>query len=322
MLSKTEEEVEDYSFLPIRYPTLNHFYNLQRRVIWHPEHIDYYGDRDDWDSLEEGPKRLLSFILFFFSQADGVVNENLIENFKKQTSKYKEAKNFYSVQEFMETIHNETYSNLIEAFIRDEDEKKRGRNAIKNIPSIRKIYLWMNKWMNKKIPLLQRVVAFACVEGILFSGAFAPVYWIKKTNKLKALCKANEWIARDEAIHTAFAVALYLLIVRLGDQAKLAEEAFHQIIKEAIEVSEEFIRDAIQVELIGLTSEDMISYVKCVADNLCKEFGYDAIYNVPNGCEWMATISLPNKTNFFEAHVTEYAAGEDKDLTFDVDADY
>jgi len=321
MLSKTKDYT-DYSFLPIKYPTLNAFYKKQRSVIWHPEEIDCKGDRDDWDNLDKEAKKLIKFILFFFSQADGVVNENLIENFKKETSAFKEARNFYSVQEFVETIHNETYSNLIEAFFRDEKKKAKGRNAIMNYESIGKIYLWMEKWMNKEIPLLERVVAFACVEGILFSGAFAAIYWIKKRNVLKALCKANEWIARDEAIHTAFAVELYHVIVASGVE-RLEEERIFEIIKEAVVVSDEFVREAIKVELIGLSADDMVSYIKCVADNLSTEFGYEEIYKVENMCgDWMVIISLPNKSNFFETQVTEYAVGEDDDFVFDINSEF
>ena len=320
MLSKTKDYT-DYSFLPIKYPTLNAFYKKQRSVIWHPEEIDCKGDRDDWDVLDKDAKKLIKFILFFFSQADGVVNENLIENFKKETSAYKEARNFYSVQEFIETVHNETYSNLIEAFIRDENKKKKGRNAIMNYESIGNIYLWMEKWMDNKIPLLERVIAFACVEGILFSGAFAAIYWIKKRNILKALCKANEWISRDESIHTAFAVELYRIIAFETDWLK--ESRVFEIIKEAVSVSENFIREAIKVELIGLSADDMVSYVKCVADNLSKALGCEEIYKVENMCgDWMVVISLPNKSNFFETQVTEYAFGEDDDFTFDTQAQF
>ena len=326
MMSKSNcsikpKDYTDYSFFPIKYPTLHNFWKKQRSVIWHPEHIDYMGDRRDWDTLDEPSIRLITFVLFFFSQADGVVNENLIENFKKETSSYKEARNFYSAQEFVETIHNETYSLLIEAFIRDEEEKRKGRNAIKNIPSIGKIYKWMEKWMNPELPLLERVVVFACVEGVIFSSAFAAIFWIKKRNKLEALCLANEWIARDEAIHTEFAIALYHVLVSDGYKS-LTKDRIYEIVSEAVSASEVFIHDAIPEELIGLSADDMISYVKCTADKLLEEFGYEPLFNVENGCSWMVIISLPRKTNFFEKIVSEYAEGEDGDYTFDTNADY
>lgn len=318
------EDFSKYSYFPIKYPTLERFYQDQKDVFWTPGEIDYSKDRNDWDKLDENTKKFIKFILFFFAQADGIVNENLIENFKKQTSEYKEARNFYAAQEFIEVIHNETYSLLIETFIRDSEEKKKAFNAIKYYPSIRKIAEWMFSWMDKKRNLMERLIAFACVEGIFFSGAFAAVYWIKKKNILPSLCKANEFIARDEGIHTRFAIELYKVMTDVDHKhERLSEETVHKIIKSAMEVAEEFNRDALCVDLIGMNADDMIDYVKCTADTLSSSLGYNRIYKVDNPFEWMLVIGLPNKANFFETRPTEYARQEsDSKQEFDLDIDF
>ena len=316
------EEYFQYSFFPIKYPNLESFYQRQKAVVWSPQELDYSRDRSDWDTLDDGTKTFIKFILFFFAQADGIVNENLITNFKQQTSFFKEATFFYSAQEYIETIHNETYSILIETFIRDRDEKMRGYNAIKHYPSIKKIADWMFEWMDSKRSLTERVVAFACVEGIFFSSAFAAIYWIKRRNILQGLCKANEWIARDEALHTEFAVALYHELTK-ERFSRLSEDTVHSIIKSAVTVSENFVREALKVDLIGMNADDMVDYVKCTADVLSMSFGYDPIYKVVNPFTWMSMISLPNRSNFFETKVSEYGKpGPEADFTFDLDADF
>ena len=337
----SDDDYSQYSFFPIKHPNLESFYQRQKAVVWSPQELDYSRDRSDWDILDDGTKTFIKFILFFFAQADGIVNENLITNFKQQTSFFKEATFFYSAQEYIETIHNETYSILIETFIRDRQEKMRGYNAIKHYPSIKKIADWMFAWMDSKRFLLERVVAFACVEGIFFSSAFAAIYWIKRRNILQGLCKANEWIARDEALHTEFAVELYhelttfkpdkpmYLVLENGTNlplplSRLSEDTIHSIIKSAVAVSESFVRDALQVDLIGMNADDMVDYVKCTGDIISMSFGYNPIYKVDQPFTWMAVISLPNKSNFFESKVSEYAkpAADSYDFTFDLDADF
>nr|QBK85707.1 MAG: ribonucleoside diphosphate reductase, beta subunit [Marseillevirus LCMAC101] len=320
----SEDEYSQYSFFPIKHSILESFYQRQKAVVWTPQELDLSRDRSDWDALDEGTRKFIKFILFFFAQADGIVNENLITNFKQQTSFFKEATFFYSAQEYIETIHNETYSILIETFIRDREEKMRGYNAIKHYPSIKKIADWMFEWMDSGRSLTERVVAFACVEGIFFSSAFAAIYWIKRRNILQGLCKANEWIARDEALHTEFAVALYHELTNEASPrfSRLPEDVVHSIIKSAVDVSENFVREALQVDLIGMNADDMVNYVKCTADVLSMSFGYDPIYKVENKFSWMAVISLPNKSNFFESKVSEYAKQSEADFTFDLDADF
>ena len=322
---ENSEEYSQYSFFPIKHSNLESFYQRQKAIVWTPQELDYSRDRSDWDILDDGTKTFIKFILFFFAQADGIVNENLITNFKQQTSFFKEATFFYSAQEYIETIHNETYSILIETFIRDRQEKMRGYNAIKHYPSIKKIADWMFEWMDSKRFLTERVVAFACVEGIFFSSAFAAIYWIKRRNILQGLCKANEWIARDEALHTEFAVALYHELTSVANPrfSRLSEDTVHSIIKSAVAVSENFVREALQVDLIGMNADDMVDYVKCTGDVISMSFGYNPIYKVDNPFGWMAVISLPNKSNFFESKVSEYAKPvSDADFTFDLDTDF
>jgi len=318
-----EEDYSQYSFFPIERENLISFYQRQKAVVWSPQELDVSRDRSDWDALDEGTKTFIKFILFFFAQADGIVNENLITHFKQETSFFKEATFFYSAQEYIETIHNETYSILIETFIRDRQEKIRGYNAIKHYPSIQKMAYWMFDWMDAELSLLERVVAFACVEGIFFSSAFAAIYWIKRRNILQGLCKANEWIARDEALHTEFAVALYHELIKERFH-RLPEDTVHSIIKSAVAVSESFVRDALQVDLIGMNADDMVDYVKCTGDVVSMSFGYNSIYEVENKFTWMNVISLPNRSNFFESKVSEYAKPEEtaSDFTFDLDAEF
>lgn len=312
-----------YCFLPINYPKLIEFYYEQRDAFWSPREIDFSKDRSDWLSLTSDERRFLTFVLAFFAQADGIVIENLVEHFQAETSKFKEAGSFYTIQNAMETIHNETYSTMIETFIQDLDERKKAFDAITHYPSIGKIADWMFKWMNSDRPLLERVIAFACVEGIFFSGAFCAIYWIKKSNKLRGLCKANEFIARDEGIHTRFAIALYHHYTRVVKEAGLlSQESVHSIIREAMEVAEHFIRDALHVELIGMSADEMIQYVKCTADWLSTELAYDKIYDAENPFPWMVLLAMQNKTNFFEDTVSEYSKVKEQDLTFSTNADY
>ena len=212
---------------------------------------------------------------------------------------------------------------LIEAFFRDSEEKKKAFNAIKYYPSIRKIADWMFKWMNSDTPLHERVIAFACVEGIFFSSAFAAIYWIKRRNILHGLCKANEFIARDEAMHTEFAVALYHVLTEIDRKYDpLPESRVHEIIGSAMEISEEFTRSALKVDLIGMNADDMVSYVKCTSNRLSESLGYSKIYDVENPFDWMSIIGLPNRSNFFETKVSEYSRQAKSDFEFSLDGEF
>lgn len=314
-------DTSDYSFFPVRHPKLLEFYTKQKNVFWTPQEIDMSSDREDWDNLDEPSQRFIKFVLCFFAQADGIVIENIMERFQEETSKWKEAKAFYTMQNAMEMIHNETYSLLIETFITNHEEKAKAFNAIQHYPSIGNIASWMIKWLKSDQPLTKRVIAFACVEGVLFSGAFAAIYWIKRKNILHGLTKANEFIARDEGIHKDFGVALYHHLVNEGYE-RLSEAEVYEIVDESIEVSEKFIREALQVELIGMNADDMIKYVKCTADSLISDLGYEKRYREENPFEWMVSIGITNKTNFFEERVSEYAKPSTGSFTFKVSDDF
>ena len=306
-----EDYYSKYSHFPIKHKVLEKLYQTQKNVFWTPQEIDFAEDRSDWEDnskLDPDAKRFIEFILAFFAQADGIVNENLVENFKQETSSLKDARAFYDMQGAIERIHNETYSLLIEAFFRDEKEKTKAFNAIHYYPSIKKIAEWTFEWMSREHPLIERVVAFACVEGIFFSSAFAAIYWIKKRNILKGLCKANEWIARDEALHTEFAIALYHVLTEVEKTSTLLKESkIWEIIDSATKAAEEFTRDALKVDLIGMNADDMIKYVQCTANRLATSLGYKKLYDVENPFDWMELIALKGKTNFFERKVGDYA---------------
>jgi ribonucleoside-diphosphate reductase subunit M2 len=315
------ESKNKYSFLPIEFPLLESYYQRQKQTVWVPAEIDFTTDRSDWDRLDEDTQNYIKHLLFLFAQLDGIVNENLVENFKEETSFCKEARFFYAVQEYIEVIHNETYSLLIQTFIRNDQERLRGLDSISHYPAIKAIAEWCFKWMKRDIPLPQRIVAFACVEGVIFSSAFAGIYWIKKKNVLKGLTKANEWIARDEALHTEFAVALYHVICgQMKKYPELSQEQIITILTDAVSVTEQFTRTAMNVHLVGLDADQMMRYVKCTADRLATSLGYNKIYNEANPFEWMLVIGLPNKTNFFEDKVSEYATAKNNQTVFDLDA--
>lgn len=327
--TKDEDYYSRYSHFPIKHQILEDYYQKHKSSTWFDSEIDFAEDRHDWEEkLDKNSKRFLKFILCFFAQADGIVNENLVDNFIHETSVVKEAGKFYRWQAAMEQIHNETYSKLIEAFFRSREEKIKAYNAIHHYPSIRKISEWVFKWMDTDKPLAERIVAFACVEGIFFSSAFAAIYWIKKKNILKGLCQANEFIARDEALHTEFAIALYHIITGVENLSNsLSKEVVHSIISSATSTAEEFTREALRVDLIGMNAEEMIRYVKCTSDRLSISLGYGKIFNETNPFEWMDVIALPNKANFFETRVSEYGRQETSQsqsdaFDFDLETDF
>ncbi|HMP27990.1 MAG TPA: ribonucleotide-diphosphate reductase subunit beta [Saprospiraceae bacterium] len=310
-----------FAFFPINNPLIIEYYHQQKNLFWVPSEIDYSNDRTSWDQLDTDTQDYTKFLLFLFAQLDGIVNENLAKNFIEETSFAKECSNFYTMQAAIETIHNETYSNLIKAFIRDPEEQLRGLNSIANYPTIKKIAEWAFDYMDPSRNLLERVVAFCCIEGIIFSSAFAGIYWLKRRNVLPGLCKANEWIARDEAIHTRFGVALYHHMAFIWQKmSPLSQETIHNIIRSAVDVTSEFTRTSMNCELVGLDAEDMITYVEATADSLSKSLGYNAIYKSKNRLDWMVVIALPNKSNFFETKVSEYAREDgDGEFVFDLD---
>jgi ribonucleoside-diphosphate reductase beta chain len=305
---------KNLSYFPIIHHNLENFVKSQENVIWSASDIRSEDDRKDWSCIKQDIKDYVKFILAFFAQIDGIINVNLIDYFKKETSFIKEATHFYTVQAYIEMVHNKTYSLMIETFISDPTEKDKILNAVLHYPIITEISNWVEVWMNTNIPLLQRVIAFVCVEGIIFCSSFAFIYWLKSKNILNSLCLANSYIARDEAIHAEFGIELYFTILNMHmpEFTAVPVNIIHSIIKSACDISEKFTKIALREDLSGLTQQDLISYIRCTGDYIANKFQCDKIYNEENKCAWMRIISITNKTNFFERRVTEYTVELDK----------
>lgn len=307
----------DLSFFPV--DDLNSFWEEQCGAMWGKGDIDLRQDKNDWNMLKDaGIKTLIKGILKFFVFADGMVIENIFKNFQEDTSMYKGAVSFYAAQNFMETIHSEMYSILAKEIL-SLSEYQEVLEAYKSSPVVKRISAFMIKYMDRTRSLEQRIVAFACVEGILFTSAFAAIHWVKKKNILRGFCKANEFIARDEAIHTRFGVALFQ---KLQGFIKESEETIHAIIQEAVEVNRDFLLDIIPAPMVGMCAPSLLVYTKCTADSLAISLGYSKIYNAQNPFDWMVLMNLSNKTNFFEDKVSEYTKNANGTLDFDLDADF
>jgi ribonucleotide reductase beta subunit family protein with ferritin-like domain len=301
-----------FVMFPIRYDDIWQMYKKQVDCFWRAEEIDLTKDEKDWTSLNADERHFLSMILAFFAASDGIVLENLAERFMSEVQ-VSEARAFYGFQIAMENIHSETYSLLIETYIKNTEEKMRLFNAIENFPCIKKKSDWAQKWIHdNRSSFATRLVAFACVEGIFFSGAFCSIYWMKKRGLMPGLTFSNELISRDEALHCEFAVLLYSKLVK-----KLTKARIHEIIKEAVEIETEFICEALPCRLIGMNSTLMTQYIQFVADRLCVQLGYEKIYGVCNSFDFMELISLESKTNFFEKYSDSYALAN-KEKTVDM----
>uniref|UniRef100_A0A6C0K0J2 Uncharacterized protein n=1 Tax=viral metagenome TaxID=1070528 RepID=A0A6C0K0J2_9ZZZZ len=308
-----------FVMFPIQHQDIWKMYKKQVDCFWRAEEIDLSKDQMHWDALESSEKYFISMILAFFAASDGIVLENLAARFMNDVQ-LSEARAFYGFQIAMENIHSETYSLLIESYIKNTEEKTRLFHAIENFPCIKKKSDWAQKWMHdNRSSFATRLVAFACVEGIFFSGAFCSIYWLKKRGLMPGLTFSNELISRDEALHTEFAVLLYNKL-----QKRMTKARIHEIIKEAVEIETEFICEALPCRLIGMNSELMTKYIQFVADRLCLQLGYDKIYNGSNPFDFMELISLESKTNFFEKRVDSYALAEKTkaDDVFEFTADF
>ena len=319
------DDFRKYSFFPIEHENLLKYYRLQFDMIWTAQEIDMSQDRHDWATLDPKTQRLIKFVLCFFAQADGLVIENISKRFQDESSDLlKEAGHFYAVQNLVETVHNEMYSIMIDVFITDPNERDRALNAIQHYPEIHDIAAWMKKWMESDRPLRDRVIAFGCIEGIIFVALFVAIWYIKRQNKLPGLCKANEFIARDEALHALFAIELYhtLKLKETGWPKKEEEEkTVVGIVKEAVGIAENMIKKSLKQDLIGLKVDDLIEYVHMTADNLVTQLGFTPIFRASNPFEWMVAIGIPNRTNFFEQRVSEYSKlGSKSTLEFDTTA--
>lgn len=308
-----------FVMFPIRYDDIWQMYKTQIDCFWRPEEIDLTKDLAHWEGLSKDEQYYISMILAFFAASDGIVLENLAQRFMGEIQ-VSEARAFYGFQIAMENIHSHTYSLLIETYIKDTLEKERLFNAINNFPCIKKKSDWAQKWIHdNRSSFATRLVAFACVEGIFFSGAFCSIFWLKKRGLMPGLTFSNELISRDEALHCEFAILLYSKMVK-----KLSKAKINEIIKEAVEIETEFICEALPCRLIGMNSLMMTQYIQFVADRLLVQLGYDKIYNVLNCFPWMELISLQSKPNMFERQNGEYALANksNADIAFELNEDF
>lgn len=304
MFSPSETtDAERYTLFPIKSNEMN-LYQLYKQAVasfWTAEEIDFSKDEADWDKLSENEKYFVTRILAFFAGSDGIVQENLASRFQREVQS-PVARLFYAFQNAMEGIHSETYSLLIDKYVKDKEEQTHLFRAIDTIPCIQKKAQWALKWIESAQDYPTRLVAFACVEGIFFSGAFCAIYWVKKRGLLPGLTFSNELISRDEALHTLFAVAMYQT---LGQQ--LEPSAIRAIIEDAVAIEKEFICDALPCNLIGMNAGLMSQYIEFVADRLAQQLGIGKIYNSSNPFDFMEMISLEGKGNFFERRISSYS---------------
>jgi ribonucleotide reductase beta subunit family protein with ferritin-like domain len=290
-----------YVVYPIKHKDIWDAYKRQKSCFWTAEELDFTQDVKDWEKLTPNEKHFIKNVLAFFAGSDGIVMENLIERFITEV-KWMEAKLAYGFQSFMEGIHAETYSLMIDTLINDEEEKTFLLNAISTIPCVSKKADWAKKWIgDRKASFATRLVAFACVEGIFFSGSFCSIFWLKQRGIMPGLTTSNEFIARDEGLHTDFACLLYKYINHKIRRHKLIE-----IVGEAIEIEKEFICESLPCKLLGMNADLMKQYIEYVADRLVVQLGYSKIYNVSNPFDFMERISLEGKDNFFEKRVSSY----------------
>jgi ribonucleotide reductase beta subunit family protein with ferritin-like domain len=314
-----DEDINRYVMFPIQDQDIWNMYKKQVECFWRAEEVDFSKDMVSWNKLTQNEQYFIKMIIAFFAASDGIVLENLGMRFMSEVQ-LSEARAFYGFQIAMENIHSEVYSLLIETYIKNEKEKDILFKSLENFPCIKKKADWAIKWINDKdSDFSTRLVAFACVEGIFFSGAFCSIYWLKKRGLMPGLTFSNELISRDEALHTEFAILLYNKLNNKIDADKVCE-----IIKEAVEIEKEFICEALPCRLIGMNSNLMSQYINFVADRLLLQLGCDKVYQSQNPFDFMEMISIEGKTNFFEKRVGEYAlATKDKDENvFDIDDNF
>lgn len=316
-----QENKDRFVLFPIQYHDIWEMYKKAESSFWTAEEIDLMQDLQDWNNkLNEDEKHFIKHVLAFFAASDGIVNENLAVNFLREVQ-FPEARCFYGFQVMIENIHSETYSLLIDTYIKDSDEKNKLFHAIETVPCVGKKAEWALRWINNG-SFVERLIAFAAVEGIFFSGSFCSIFWLKKRGLMPGLSFSNELISRDEGLHCDFACLLYTKYI----QNKLPESTVQQIIREAVSIEHEFVRDAIPVRLIGMNADLMCQYIEFVADRLLVALGCSKIYNATNPFDFMEMISLQGKTNFFEKRVSEYkkaAVGtKQQENTFKLDEDF
>lgn len=297
-----KENPNRFVLFPIQDTEIWNMYKKAEASFWTAEEIDLANDLKDWENLNANERHFVSHILAFFAASDGIVNENLAANFATEIQS-SEARCFYGFQIAVENIHSETYSLLIDTYIKNGEEKQHLLNAIETVPCVQRKARWALQWCERdNASFAERCVAFAAVEGIFFSGSFCAIFWLKKRGLMPGLCFSNELISRDEGLHCDFACLLYKKLIN-----KLPEARITEIVTNAVEIEKEFVSDALPVELIGMNSKLMCNYIEFCADRLLAELGCARHYNATNPFEWMEMISLQGKTNFFEKRVGEYA---------------
>lgn len=314
------ENKQRFVLFPIQYHEVWEMYKKAEASFWTAEEVDLAQDLSDWEKLNEGEKHFISHVLAFFAASDGIVNENLASRFASEIQ-IPEARCFYGFQIAIENIHSEMYSLLIDTYIKDDKEKNRLLNAIETVPCVQKKAEWAIRWINNTDSFAERLIAFAAVEGIFFSGSFCSIFWLKKRGLMPGLSFSNELISRDEGLHTDFACLIYNML-----QNKLPESRILEIITDAVKIEQEFITDALPVDLIGMNARLMAQYIEFVADRLLVALGCKKQYNVNNPFDWMELISLQGKTNFFEKRVGDYqkagVMADKKEQDFTLDADF
>ncbi len=314
-----QENKDRFVLFPIKYDEIWEMYKKHVASFWTAEEIDLSPDLQDWEKLNDGERYFITNVLAFFAASDGIVNENLAVNFMNEVQ-LPEARCFYGFQIMMENIHSETYSLLIDTYIKDTKEKSRLFNAIETVPCVKQKADWALRWIDNG-SFAERLIAFAAVEGIFFSGSFCSIFWLKKRGLMPGLSFSNELISRDEGLHCDFACLLYNML-----ENPLPKEQVTAIIKDAVGIEQEFVTDALPVDLIGMNSKMMSQYIEFVADRLLVALSCERIYNVSNPFDFMEMISLQGKTNFFEKRVGEYqkasVRSKKEDNVFNLDEDF
>jgi len=316
-----EKNEQRFVIYPIKYSEIWTMYKKAESNFWTTEEIDLSKDLADWERLNDNEKHFIKYVLAFFAASDGIVVENLAARFINDVQ-IPEARCFYGFQIAMENIHSEMYSLLIDTFVKDINEKRQLFNAIETIPTIEKKSKWAIEWIdNNTATYAERLVAYACVEGIFFSGSFAAIFWLKSRGKMMGLGHSNELIARDEGLHTDFACLMYHHLVNKLDNDKIL-----QIVTQAVDIECEFVNEALPIDLIGINRDTMTVYIKFVADRLLNDLGVIKHYKVENPFPFMENISLEGKSNFFEKRVSEYqkygVMSKRDDMKFTLDADF
>tara|TARA_B100001063_G_scaffold220167_1_gene224820 strand:- start:7808 stop:8782 length:975 start_codon:yes stop_codon:yes gene_type:complete len=313
------EDDSRYVMFPIQDQEVWEMYKKQVDCFWRAEEVDLSKDITHWETLNNDEKHFISMILAFFAASDGIVLENLGARFMNEVQ-LSEARAFYGFQIAMENIHSQMYSQLIDTYITDREQKHKLFNALENFDCIKRKGDWAKKWIgDNRSSFATRLIAFACVEGIFFSGAFCSIFWLKKRGLMPGLTFSNELISRDEALHTEFAVLLHSRLIRKANKSKV-----YEIIKEAVDIEKNFITEALPCRLIGMNSSLMTQYIEFIADRLCVQIGFEKIYNSSNPFDFMELISVESKTNFFEKRVSEYALADKTktDNIFEMNEDF